>query len=236
MTRTAEIRDFKPASSLRGKPVARIVALMIWWCVLLCAMSALAIKTLIDAVYKGTLRACAYILEACTTCSSFLENNPRVRVITDRGDKDPYLLRYYLFLQDRKSFPFNIFIHRFEKGDEDDLHDHPWGFFHLILSGGYWEYVTVNEDGKTLDRGVQKVWRGPGHWKFADASYKHRVELGSEKPWTIFVPFKQENRWGFWVETKRDDTDESIGPAYTWHDHEKYLAEKASQGEDAKTK
>ena len=61
----------------------------------------------------------------------------RRRVINDREDNEPYLERYYIFLRDRKTFPFNIFIHRFLKSAPDDLHDHPWAFFSIILSGGY---------------------------------------------------------------------------------------------------
>ena len=75
----------------------------------------------------------------------------------DRVNNKPYLLRHYLFLKNREPFPFNVFIHKFMKGDEDDIHDRPWGFFHIILSGGYWEYVTVHNDGETLDDGVKKV-------------------------------------------------------------------------------
>ena len=74
----------------------------------------------------------------------------RYRVIYDRYDNEPYLERFYIFLKDRKTFPFNIFIHRFLKSDPDDLHDHPWAFRTIILFGGYWEFT---EDGK--------FWRGP---------------------------------------------------------------------------
>ena len=65
----------------------------------------------------------------------------RYRVIMDRQNNEPYLERYYLFLKDRSSFPFNIFLHKFLKSDPDDLHDHPWGYFTFILGGGYWEYT-----------------------------------------------------------------------------------------------
>ena len=36
----------------------------------------------------------------------------RFRIIYDRLDNEPYLERYYLFLKDRKNFPFNIFLHK----------------------------------------------------------------------------------------------------------------------------
>ena len=47
----------------------------------------------------------------------------RRRVITDRDSKKPYLIRYYLFLKDRKNFPFNITLHKVLVSDEPVLHD-----------------------------------------------------------------------------------------------------------------
>ncbi len=55
---------------------------------------------------------------------NILEKLDRKRIIMDRVNNEPYLERYYLFLKDRKKFPFNIFLHKFLKGDPDDVHDH----------------------------------------------------------------------------------------------------------------
>src|SRR6056300_2076751 len=62
-----------------------------------------------------------------------LERMGRKRIIMDRLCDEPYLTRYYLFLKERKWFPFNIFLHNFHKGDLDDLHDHPWPYCTIIL-------------------------------------------------------------------------------------------------------
>tara|TARA_B100000035_G_scaffold310640_1_gene318804 strand:- start:1854 stop:2321 length:468 start_codon:yes stop_codon:yes gene_type:complete len=112
----------------------------------------------------------------------------RRRVIYDRLDNEPYLERYYLFLKDRKDFPFNIFLHKFLKSDPDDLHDHPWAFRTLILSGGYWEFT---------DEG--KFWRAPLSYRYAPANTFHRVELDKNIPycWTLFIPSKSFKEWGF---------------------------------------
>ena len=112
----------------------------------------------------------------------------RRRVIYDRLDNEPYLERYYIFLKDRKNFPFNVFIHRFLKSDPDDLHDHPWAFRTLILAGGYWEFT---------DEG--KFWRGPLSYNYAPANTFHRVELDKNVPycWTLFIPSKSFKEWGF---------------------------------------
>ncbi len=49
-----------------------------------------------------------------------LERLDRKRIVMDRVNDEPYLERYYLFLKDRKRFPFNVFLHKFLKSDPDD--------------------------------------------------------------------------------------------------------------------
>jgi hypothetical protein len=74
---------------------------------------------------------------------NWLDRLGRKRIIMDRVNNEPYLERYYLFLKDREKFPFNIFLHKFLKGDPDDVHDHPWPYATLIVKGGYYEWVPV---------------------------------------------------------------------------------------------
>jgi hypothetical protein len=131
------------------------------------------------------------------TWISMMDHLGRRRIIMDREGDEPYLERYYLFLPDRdENFPFNIFIHKFLKGDSDNLHDHPWGFFTLILSGGYWEHVYTDE----AKSKTKRVWRAPGYWQKVEAEHIHRIELkeGNTPCWTLFIPFKRERVWGFW--------------------------------------
>ena len=111
----------------------------------------------------------------------------RYRVVMDRENDEPYLERYYLFLTDRKRFPFNVFLHKFLKGDPDDLHDHPWPYFTIILRGGYWEYTPQG-----------KFWRKPGHFRFCSSRSLHRIELDPGVTcWTLFFPGPQLREWGF---------------------------------------
>jgi hypothetical protein len=204
---------------------AGLATLSAWWLMVMACVSALLIKVMTNWVFRGTIELTAFILEKT---AHWNKNNIRVKTIKDRTGEEDYLVRHYMFIQDRKDFPFNVFIHKFMKGDEEDIHDHPWGFFHLILSGGYYEYVTVNEDGVSLDQGTKKVWRGPGYWNIAGPSYKHRIELGDTKPWTVFIPFKRCRDWGFWVRSGDDDADtewEKVG-------HEEYLKTKLRDKSD----
>ena len=147
---------------------------------------------------------------------NWLDSKGRKRVILDRVCNDPYLERYYLFLKDRDNFPFNVFLHKFLKGDPDDVHDHPWGYCTFILRGGYYEWIPFfNEMGeKTCE--VQK-WRGPGHFRICGPDSYHRIEL---KPgvtaWTLFMPLKKVREWGFLVNNK-------------WIHNEQYLKERREQ-------
>jgi len=126
----------------------------------------------------------------------------RRRVITDRDGKVPYLIRYYLFLKERKNFPFNITLHKVLVSDEPTLHDHPWSYATLILKGGYYENTPNG-----------RFWRGPGHFRYRSASDLHYLELdkdadGNEIPcWSLFFMGRKAGAWGFikngiWVHNK----------------------------------
>ena len=134
----------------------------------------------------------------------------RYRVIMDRADNDPYLERYYIFLKDREHFPFNMFVHKFLKGDPDDVHDHPWSYATLILKGGYYEWIPqFNADG-TKSCEVRK-WRGPGHFRRCGAKSYHRIELADGvTAWTLVMPGPKQRDWGFLVNNQ-------------WVQHEQYF-------------
>ena len=133
---------------------------------------------------------------------SFLEKHDRKRIIMDRVDDEPYLERYYIFLKDRKTFPFNVFLHKFLKGDPDDIHDHPWPYATFILKGGYYEWIPqFNPDG-TKNCEIRK-WRGPGHFRICSPNSYHRIELKEGiNAWTLFMPGPQTREWGFLVNNK----------------------------------
>ena len=128
----------------------------------------------------------------------------------DRQDNEPYLERYYLFLRDRKRFLFNVFLHKFLKGDPDDVHDHPWPYATLIIKGGYYEWIPqFNTEGiKTCEI---RHWRGLGHFRICRSNSYHRIELHpGVTAWTLFMPGPKRRDWGFLVKNK-------------WVQHEKYF-------------
>lgn len=135
----------------------------------------------------------------------------RYRLIMDRRDDEPYLERYYLFLRDRKRFPFNMFLHKFLKGDPDDVHDHPWPYFTIILKGGYYEWIPQFDAQGRKSCEIRK-WRGPGHFRRCVANSFHRIELAPGVTcWTLFFPGPQRRDWGFLVDDE-------------WIQHDQYFA------------
>jgi len=146
----------------------------------------------------------------------FLDRIGRKRIVMDRQSDEPYLERYYLFLKDRDRFPFNIFLHKFLKGDPDDVHDHPWPYATLILKGGYYEWLP-QFDSKGNKIAEMCVWRGPGSFRICSANSYHRIELDPNvTAWTLFMPGPKKRDWGFLVNNK-------------WIQHEQYLKERYEQ-------
>ena len=146
----------------------------------------------------------------------FLDRIGRKRIVMDRQSNEPYLERYYLFLKDRDRFPFNVFLHKFLKGDPDDVHDHPWPYATLILKGGYYEWLP-QFDSKGNKIAEMCVWRGPGSFRVCRANSYHRIELDpSVTAWTLFMPGPKKRDWGFLVNNK-------------WIQHEQYLKERYEQ-------
>jgi len=162
-----------------------------------------------------------------TILSKIMDKLGRRRVITDRDGKVPYLIRYYLFLKERKRFPFNITLHKVLVSDEPTLHDHPWGYATLILKGGYWEWIpVVSKEGNVV--GATRVWRGPGHFRMRSADDLHWLELakdadGNEIPcWSLFFMGRKQKEWGFVRFVKHQ--------GYRWIHNEEYLA-RGAKGE-----
>jgi len=132
----------------------------------------------------------------------FLEAHGRKRIVMDRTSDEPYLERYYLFLKERESFPFNVFLHKFLKSDPDDVHDHPWPYATLILKGGYYEWIPqFDKQGNKFSEVA--VWRGPGSFRICGANSFHRIELDPDvTAWTLFMPGAKQRDWGFLVKNK----------------------------------
>ena len=108
---------------------------------------------------------------------------PRRRVIQScNGSKGTLLIRYFLL----HTQAFSVFLHHLIQSDDDRaLHDHPWSFVTILLSGGYWEHTTT-----------ERIWRRRFSVLFRPAEWQHRLEL--ERPvWTLVFKFRTRRHWGF---------------------------------------
>jgi hypothetical protein len=160
----------------------------------------------------------------------------RYRLIPDRSTGEDYLHRYYIFLKDRKYFPFNVTLHKIVRSDDPIMHDHPWGYMTVVLKGGYWEHTPVfNNDGKILTE--FQTWRGPGSIIKRKAGEYHWLELDESvgPATTLFFMGRQKREWGFLVQTKK-----GLHRWIKWTDyltdwkpyHQKYVAKAASKKKD----
>jgi len=166
-----------------------------------------------------------------TFLSKIMDMLGRRRVITDRTGKIPYLVRYYLFLKDRKNFPFNITLHKVLVSDEPTLHDHPWNWGAFIIKGGYWEHIPIrSQEGAVV--GSTKVWRGPGSFRFRKADDLHWLELAKDKDgneipcWSIFYMGRKQKEWGFVRYVYGDTGRDWANAGYRWIHNEEYLNER----------
>lgn len=140
----------------------------------------------------------------------------RYRLIPDRTTGEDYLHRYYLFLKDRKWFPFNVTLHKIVRSDDPILHDHPWPFMTIILKGGYWEHTPVfDKNGNKFAEFTQ--WRGPGSIVMRKAKEYHWLELDESvgPATTLFFMGPQQRDWGFLVQVKKG--------VHRWIRHTVYL-------------
>jgi hypothetical protein len=108
-------------------------------------------------------------------------------------------MRRWLF---GKRSTWGVRLHCIERSDADkELHDHPFWFASLILSGGYWEHTP---DG-------YRKWYAPGSIVFRSADALHRLELAlfrrvepdgsvvliERRAWTLVLRGRHMRRWGF---------------------------------------
>jgi len=144
----------------------------------------------------------------------------RYRLILDRESGQEYMHRYYLFLKDRKKFPFNITLHKIVRSDDPIFHDHPWPYITIILKGGYWEHTPVFDNkGKKITE--LSTWRGQGSIIKRKAHEFHWLELDPKigPATTIFVMGPQQREWGFLVNNKEGQN---------WIHYETYLSNKTN--------
>lgn len=107
-----------------------------------------------------------------------------------------YMLRYWIFLKRRKD-GIQIRLHNILTSDHDrHLHDHPWWYITIILSGGYIEVTEIPD--KNFGIVYKRKWYGTGSILFRKATHLHRLIVPDGTPtWTLFICGPKSRDWGF---------------------------------------
>lgn len=101
-----------------------------------------------------------------------------------------HFLRYRLI-----STPwFKLYLHKICRSDEDNhMHDHPWNFASLILSGSYLEkYFVAGNWGEEIER-VRK----PGNMVRHHHTDVHKLSLSTPFVWTLVFASGKVQPWGY---------------------------------------
>ena len=102
------------------------------------------------------------------------------------GEFEGYLHRWCLIPRNKQR---NVYIHRILSADENMLHDHPWDFESIILSGGYLEQT---------ESGTERHKKGDRfHRKAADL---HRIVSVQPDTWTLVITGPVVRNWGFMID------------------------------------
>ena len=101
--------------------------------------------------------------------------------------KPAWLKRPLPWIPDR-----NLYLHHMTSPDADrDVHDHPWGFVSIVLSGGYEELV------RTIT-GYHEEAHCPWSVLFRSPEFLHRItKLPTGECWTLVFTGKRVRKWGF---------------------------------------
>lgn len=114
--------------------------------------------------------------------------------IINRNDS-PYLERYYLGTWLNHTF----YLHRFIATDEsEELHDHPWSAYSLILTGRYTEERLLHLCTLYGPALILRRFRA-GCINRLKSCTAHRILYVQPETWTLFVhPALEYKGWGFY--------------------------------------
>jgi len=126
-------------------------------------------------------------------------------------DGTPYMDRFWLFRwggsreigQEPSVHPWiALNVHHIRSSDWSTYHDHPWGFFTLILRGRYTEVTPQPFIGVPLGFGGYTRYRTyrAGSLRFVRARQWHYLTLEpGEDAWTLVLKLPKVQTWGFLV-------------------------------------
>ncbi len=82
---------------------------------------------------------------------------------------------------------FSIRLHKWIRGDDPrHLHDHPWNFITIVLSGNYTDITETGEE--PLSR-----------WSIRYRAALHKHTVKTTGCWTLLLTGPEKRVWGFWI-------------------------------------
>lgn len=107
-----------------------------------------------------------------------------------------YMRRWVL----RLPLGYTVRLHHILRSDMDRaLHDHPMGFFRLLLSGGYTEVLPADPGNPDAGDATKTVYRPRFYFDWVPAERAHRLVL-TEPVWTLVLAQPARRPWGFYVD------------------------------------
>lgn len=129
-------------------------------------------------------------------CRRVESGKARRREIRDHQQDRFFLERYYV-TRPRKAGC--VYLHRFVANDAEKMHDHPWPYISVVLTGGYWEHTPSG-----------RQWRGPGSIAVRRPRSAHYIRIHHRPCWTLVIRGPRMRSWGFYDRDRRQWTDASL--------------------------
>lgn len=130
-----------------------------------------------------------------------LERTPDLIISDDHGE--PYLYRWHVI---PRNSTCNVYAHIQVASDPArPLHDHPWDNTSVILSGGYFERMTMYPNDPEWAKRALMHKRVRGDLVSRKATFAHRLLLPENIRYTmtLFTSGPKIQEWGFWVDGKK---------------------------------
>ena len=108
-----------------------------------------------------------------------------IRSDTITLDGTPYMERFHY----RYELDGSARLHHLLTDDPEHMHDHPWNYATVLLTGAYREHTP---DGWTDHHAPVLLTR--------QAEHVHRLELLAGPMWTYIVTGPVRRRWGYWTD------------------------------------
>lgn len=92
---------------------------------------------------------------------------------------------------------FGIYVHFIYREDLDrDLHDHPWGFWRMVLKGAYHEAYNIEPSNPWSAVPQMHL---PFRPNFFPVEHSHRITMVQPGTVTLVLVGRKKRTWGFWV-------------------------------------